>query len=376
MSVGRKLAMWLPGPLDAAARSVIDRLAATDDVHSIAIMPDAHLADEVCVGTVVATRSTLLPAAIGSDIGCGVLARRFDGDASVLQDERVAARIMAGLYRTVPEVRHARARALPEPLAGARLGEPRLASALERDGRVQFGSLGRGNHFLELQQSDGDGGLWVAVHSGSRAFGAAVLQAYLPRAAITPTRLHALDPASNAGEAYLIDMALALAYADLSRRAMMEAASDLLGSVLGLKAAPGGEISCVHNFLRRETHFGENLWVHRKGAISARAGEPGVVPGSMGTATFHVEGRGCAPSLCSSSHGAGRAMTRAAARRRVGVAELRRQLRGVWFDERRADALRDEAPAAYKDIGRVMRAQSELTRIVRRLRPVLSYKGA
>jgi tRNA-splicing ligase RtcB len=324
----------------------------------------------------VATRSTLLPAAIGSDIGCGVLARRFDGDASVLQDERVAARILAGLYRVVPQVRHARARTLPEPLAAARLGEPRLASALERDGRVQLGSLGRGNHFLELQRSDEDGRLWVAVHSGSRAFGSAVLEAYLPRAAMTDTRLHALDATSNAGEAYLIDMALALAYADLNRRAMLEAATELLGSVLGLKPAPGSEISCVHNFLRRETHFGESLWVHRKGAISARAGEPGIVPGSMGTPTFHVEGRGCPRSLCSSSHGAGRIMTRAVARRRIGVAELRRQLRGVWFDERRADALRDEAPAAYKDIGRVMRAQSELTRIVRRLRPVLSYKGA
>lgn len=376
MSGPGRLAMWLPGPLDAAARAAIDQLAATDDVHSVAIMPDAHLAEEVCVGTVVATRSTLLPAAIGGDIGCGVVARRFDGDASVLRDERAAARIMAGLYRAVPEVRHARARALPEPLAGARFGEPRLASTLERDGRVQLGSLGRGNHFLELQQADDDGCLWVAVHSGSRAFGQAVLQAYLPKTVMTDTRLHALDAASGEGQAYLIDMALALAYAEQNRRAMMEAATELVGAVLGFVPDPGSEISCVHNFLRRETHSGEDLWVHRKGAISARVGEPGIVPGSMATPTFHVEGRGYPRSLCSSSHGAGRALSRAEARRRIGAGELRRQLRGVWFDERRTDALRDEAPAAYKDIGRVMRAQSELTKIVRRLRPVLSYKGA
>ena len=376
MSGTDRLTMWLPGPLDAAARAAIDQLAATDDVDRVAIMPDAHLAGEVCVGTVVATRSSLFPAAIGGDIGCGVLARRFHGDASVLHDERVAARIMAGLYRTVPEVRHPRARALPELLASARFGEPRLASVLERDGRVQLGSLGRGNHFLEFQQSDDDGQLWVAVHSGSRAFGQAVLEAHLPRMATTGTRLHSLAAASAEGQTYLVDMSLALAYAELNRRAMMDAVIELVGALLGLGPDPGSEISCVHNFLRRETHFGEDLWVHRKGAISARAGEPGVVPGSMGTPTFHVEGRGCARSLCSSSHGAGRALTRAEARRRIGAGELRRQLRGVWFDERRADALRDEAPAAYKDIGRVMRAQSELTKIVRRLRPVLSYKGA
>ncbi|HEX2500734.1 MAG TPA: RtcB family protein [Methylomirabilota bacterium] len=370
------LQTWLAGPLDAAARAAIDRLVATEEVHAVAIMPDAHLAEEVCVGTVVATRSTLFPAAIGGDIGCGVLARGFDGDASVLRDERAAARIMAGLYGTVPAAQHARPQALPVSLAGVSPRDPRLASLLERDGRVQLGTLGRGNHFLELQQSEDNGQLWAAVHSGSRAFGQAVLDAHLPKTAVTGTGLHCLDASTDDGEAYLADMALALTYADANRRAMIEAVTALVGSVLGMTPDPASEISCVHNFVRRERHCGEALWVHRKGAISARAGEPGIVPGSMGTPTFHVEGRGCERSLSSSSHGAGRAMTRSQARRRIGVGELRRQLRGVWYDERRADALRDEAPGAYKDIGRVMRAQSELTRIVRRLRPVLSYKGA
>ena len=176
-----RLQTWLPGPLDAAARAAIARLVATDEVQAVAIMPDAHLAEEVCVGTVAATRSTLLPAAIGGDIGCGVLSLRFDGDASVLRDERAAARVLAGLYRAVPAARHPRAQALPEPLAGARLREPRAAAVLDRDGRVQLGTLGRGNHFLELQQSDDDGRLWAAVHSGSRAFGQAVLDAHWPK---------------------------------------------------------------------------------------------------------------------------------------------------------------------------------------------------
>jgi tRNA-splicing ligase RtcB len=371
-----RLRTWLPGPLDAAARLAIERLVVTEGVHVVAIMPDAHLAEEVCVGTVVATHAMLLPAAIGGDIGCGVLARPFDGDPSPLTDERAAARVMAGLYRAVPAGRQARAQPLPETLAGVRPHEPRLASVLEREGRIQLGTLGRGNHFLELQQSEVDGRLWMAVHSGSRAFGQAVLAAHRPKVALTATRLHGLDASSAEGQAYLADMALALAYADANRRAMMDAGVDLMSSLFGLRPDAGAEISCVHNFVRYEVHDGEEVWVHRKGAISARAGEPGIVPGSMGTPTYHVEGRGCERSLCSSSHGAGRAMTRSEARRRIGVSELRRQLRGVWFDERRADALRDEAPAAYKEVGRVMRAQAELTRIVRRLRPVLSYKGA
>jgi tRNA-splicing ligase RtcB len=282
---------------------------------------------------------------------------------------------MAGLYRTVPTVRHARAQALPRSIDGTRLSASGLASVLERDGRVQFGTLGQGNHFLELQQSDVDGRLWVAVHSGSRAFGQAVLGVHLPRTTMTSTGLRCIDAFTAEGRAYLTDVEVALAYADASRRVMLEAATALMGALFGMTPDLDSEISCAHNFIRRETHFGEELWVHRKGAISARSGELGVVPGSMGTPTFHVEGRGCERSLCSSSHGAGRAMSRSQARRRIGVTELHRQLRGVWFDHRRGEALRDEAPGAYKDIGRVMRAQSELTRIVRRLRPVLSYKG-
>jgi tRNA-splicing ligase RtcB len=283
---------------------------------------------------------------------------------------------MAGLYRMVPEARHVRRWVLPERLARAELKEGRLVAALERQGGVQLGTLGRGNHFVEFQESDDDARLWVAVHTGSRAFGQAVLEAHLPNATVTETGLRRLDADTLEGGHYLADLGVALAYADVNRRTIMAAVAELVSTVLGFAPDSIREISCVHNFVRRETHGDAELWVHRKGAISARAGEPGIVPGSMGTPTFHVAGRGCERSLCSSSHGAGRAMTRSQARRRIGVGELRRQLQGVWFDERRANALRDEAPGAYKDIGRVMRAQAELTKIVRRLRPILSYKGA
>jgi tRNA-splicing ligase RtcB len=134
-------------------------------------------------------------------------------------------------------------------------------------------------------------------------------------------------------------------------------------------------IDCAHNYVRREEHFGEYFWVHRKGALSAMAGETGVIPGSMGSESYHVEGRAHAAALLSSSHGAGRAMSRAAARHRITLARLEHELRGIWFDRSRASALRDEAPSAYKPIAQVMRAQRQLTKIVRIMRPVLSYKG-
>ena len=135
------------------------------------------------------------------------------------------------------------------------------------------------------------------------------------------------------------------------------------------------EIHANHNHVRLETHGDRPLWVHRKGALSAQAGEAGVIPGSMGSASFHTLGRGLPDSLCSSSHGAGRALSRTEASQRIGERQLLAEMRGVWFDQRQAGQLRDEAPSAYKDICAVMRAQRDLTRIVRRLQPVLNYKG-
>jgi tRNA-splicing ligase RtcB len=145
--------------------------------------------------------------------------------------------------------------------------------------------------------------------------------------------------------------------------------------VLDCSPEPATLITCNHNHVRRELHFGEELLVHRKGAIHVSPGGAGIVPGSMGSPSFHVEGRGCPDALDSSAHGAGRLLTRTEARRSVSRRDLARQMHGVWYDHRIEDRLRDEAPAAYKDIGSVMRAQSALVRIVRRLEPLLSYKA-
>ncbi len=149
----------------------------------------------------------------------------------------------------------------------------------------------------------------------------------------------------------------------------------MLTEVTGDGADPNTAINCHHNFIEVTEHQGQRLWVHRKGAISAREGEPGMIPGSMGAASYHVEGRGCAEALWSSSHGAGRSLSRTEARTRISRRALEHQMAGVWFDYRKSADLLEEAPRAYKDIDKVMTAQRELTRIVRRLRPLLSYKG-
>jgi len=373
---------WLAGPLPADVEDSLDRLARAEDVVQIAVMPDVHLGNEVCVGTVVATTRLLYPGAIGGDIGCGMAAIRLrdpTGDrpatpATIVQRE--AAAVLRGLYRVVPAIKHpgpTRPERLPEALRERPLSAPSLETYKRRDGAVQLGSLGSGNHFVELQVDD-DGDRWLMLHSGSRGLGQAVLHHHLA-ATISARGRPALVADSPAGQAYLADLAWALAYAEANRAEILDRAAQVIADALGLEPDPTSIVTCHHNHIRHEVHGGRGLWVHRKGAISAQGDEPGIIPGSMGTASYHVAGRGHPDALCSSSHGAGRALPRREARRRISARALEAEMAGVWFDVRHADALRDEAPSAYKDVGAVMRAQRALTRIVRRVRPLLSYKG-
>ncbi len=226
---------------------------------------------------------------------------------------------------------------------------------------------------MELQR-DTVGALWLMLHSGSRGIGQAIRDHHCG-AADGGSRLAMLDAGGLAGAAYLGDLEWALDYARQSRRRMAEVVAMGTAETLGARAQWETYADCHHNFVRREQHGSRQLWVHRKGAISAREGEPGVIPGSMGSPSFHVAGRGNVASLCSSSHGAGRVMSRTEARRQVSVKALLRRMDGVLFDHRLLNRLRDEAPQAYKDIGAVMRAQKDLTRVVRRVEPMLVYKG-
>ena len=367
---------WLAAPMEPDVSAAIDRIRRAPDVRHVAIMPDVHLATDVCVGTVVGTTTLLYPQAVGGDIGCGMLALRFDADADLLRDATAAGHLLARLAQCMPPTRRHRRAAIgiPSDVTTQRLSHPALETILRNEGTLQFATLGSGNHFVELQADD-ENRLWLLLHSGSRAMGQAIRDHHLARAGPVGGGLMALDASDGSGQAYAADVAWARAYARASRQAMSEIVTSLLAQVTGAHLAPDLLIEVDHNHVALEEHHGRRLWVHRKGAMPAGNGQAGVLPGSMGTVTFHVEGRGCPASLRSSAHGAGRAMSRHAARERIPRPALFRQMNGVWWDYRQAAGLTEEAPSAYKDIRAVMRAQRDLVKVVRALRPLLNYKG-
>jgi len=367
---------WLAAPMGQDVSEAIGRLRRAPDVQQIAVMPDVHLAEDVCIGVVVATSTLIYPQAVGGDIGCGMLAVAFDVDAGRLDDPGTAGQVLAALGRAVPARRRNRRAAVAPPgdLDQMTLSDPSLEAMRRQDGIIEFATLGSGNHFIELQ-SDEDGRLWLMVHSGSRGMGPAIRKHHLSRGDDVGGALRALEAASDQGARYLGDVAWARRFADASRRAMAGEVATVVEAVLGAPVCWDTVITTDHNHVSRERHGGRDVWVHRKGAMPASRGQAGVLPGSMGSASYHVEGRGLDAALCSSAHGAGRALSRTAARAKVTDREFRRQMQGVWYDYRLSEQLRDEAPAAYKDIKAVLRAQSDLVKVTRALQPVLNYKG-
>jgi tRNA-splicing ligase RtcB (3'-phosphate/5'-hydroxy nucleic acid ligase) len=367
---------WLAEAMNHDVSEAIERLRRAPDVQQIAVMPDVHLASDVCIGVVVATSHVIYPQAVGGDIGCGMLAVGFDIEASALHDARVAGRVLAGLGRAVPARRRSRLAVVTPPtdLTTATLSHPRLEAMRRKEGATEFATLGSGNHFIELQ-SDEDGRLWLMVHSGSRGIGPAIRDWHMVHAESVRGGLKALDVNSEQGTRYLADVAWARRFADASRKAMAEQVGSVVESLLGARVGWDTIITTDHNHVALELHGARELWVHRKGSMPAGRGQAGVLPGSMGSSSFHVEGRGNEAALSSSAHGAGRALSRTAARAKVTDREFRRQMDGVWYDYRLSDTLRDEAPAAYKDIKAVLRAQQDLVKVTRVLRPILNYKG-
>ena len=367
---------WLVDPLEGEVHQAIERLRRASDVQHVAVMPDVHLAEDVCIGVAIATTHLIYPQAVGGDIGCGILAVPFDVSAERLGDPATAGKVLAALARAVPARRWNRKVAVdpPSDVADDPLSHSQLDAAWRRQGALEFATLGSGNHFTELQ-ADGDGRLWLMVHSGSRAMGPAIRDHHLEKAEVVRSGLRALDANSAQGRAYLHDAAWARRYATASRRQIAMNIGAVLADTLTATLQWDLAIMSDHNHVESELHGGRALWVHRKGAMAAANEQWGALPGSMGAASFHVQGRGCIDALCSSAHGAGRLMSRTAARRAVTARELQRQMSGIWYDYRHADQLRDEAPSAYKDIRAVARAQRELVKIVRILRPVLNYKG-
>ena len=231
---------WVDGPLPRDVQGAIERLARSDDVRRIAIMPDVHLSADVCNGTVVATSRTLYPNAVGGDIGCGVAALAFDGEAMLLDNERAAAEVLAGLYRAIPLARHRRKdgdRLRRQPRV-VPLSTPSLEALKKKEGTLQVGTLGRGNHFVELQ-ADETGRLWLMLHSGSRGLGQAIRDHHLAQGTTGRGGLRFLEADSPEGAAYLRDVAWALAYAEASRLAMVAAVREVLERRAGRRRGRG-----------------------------------------------------------------------------------------------------------------------------------------
>ncbi len=344
-------------------------------IEFVAAMADAHVAEGVAVGSVFATERTIVPRALGGDLGCGMSALRIGVDATLL-DRSALAEILDALGRAIPTghaVHRGRGVDVPEGLLAPALSTRSLEHTREALARRHLGTLGGGNHFLELDR-DPEGGLWLLVHSGSRGLGAAVA-AHHAKVATSNTShdLMGLDVEGEDGDAYLRDVRWALEFARANREALATRALEVLGDFVPVTVEERVDIH--HNFVAREHWFGRDVLVHRKGAVAVPAGTLALIPGSMATASYLVEGLGNEDSFGSCSHGAGRVMSRKEARSAIRPDALRSAMRRVVYPERFAAHLVEEAPAAYRDIAEVLEDQEDLVRRRLRLEPVAVLKG-
>lgn len=354
----------------------------------VALMPDAHLGIGATVGSVIPTRDAIIPAAVGVDIGCGVIAVETDLRAEQLPDDLNA--LLRQIERRVPAGvghGHAARTAAAERWFGRhhpkRWRRERFTPAQEKRAVEQFGTLGSGNHYLEVGLDERDV-VWTELHSGSRGIGNQLATMHIDRArksaAVEGIELEDRDLAyfrERTGEFsdYVADMLWAQDYALANREQMMDVLLQLLFTTVG-SGAEVRRINCHHNYSARERHGDRELWITRKGAIRARFGDEGVIPGSMATGTYIVRGRGEPASYESSAHGAGRRHSRRQAKKRFTVEQLQQRMAGKAWNRDRAHALLDEIPDAYKDVESVMEDQRDLVEVEHVLHQVLNYKGS
>jgi tRNA-splicing ligase RtcB len=355
----------------------------------LALMPDAHLGLGATVGSVIPTLRAVIPAAVGVDIGCGMIAVKTQFTASDIHHS-------SGLLK---ELREQIERAVPTS-AGAynrkivATAEPRIAeleALAERNGfdpgsyvgnwRLQLGTLGSGNHFIEVSLDEEDA-VWLFLHSGSRGVGNKIAQKHIKVARAQMEKLWITLPDPDLAylvegtpefSRYIAELRWAQHFALLNREEMMDRVIRQLSEWIGTPVVERDRINCHHNFTQKETHYGKEVWLSRKGAISAKSGERGLIPGSMGTASYVVEGLGNPVALESSPHGAGRTYSRSAARKTFTHEQLREAMVGIEF--RDTPAFLDEIPAAYKPIDQVMMDAAELVTIRHTLRQIVNVKG-
>jgi tRNA-splicing ligase RtcB len=370
---GASISSWLAAPLDARAKRQIALMAALPGVQRLAVLPDAHAGSLLCNGVALATESAIYPDAVGRDIGCGYTAVRLVCEPEPLEHPRVLQTILERLCARVQTLRR-RDRAEPGELPPApTLSEPLLDAEWRRISRSQFATLGRGNHFIEIQR-DAEGHHWIMVHTGSRSLGEAVHLRHTSRAGARIRGVARLEIGTAQGDAYLHDARCVQQWASANRVALLELAARAVAEIAGAAIESSSTIDSPHNTISVEHHNAEFI-VHRKSAARARVGDRVLMAGSASTFSVHAVGLGCRASLESCAHGAGRALPRSVAARRFGAREVERQYERVVFDRRQVDRLRDEAPLAYRDLRSVLRAQHELARTTLRVFPLLSFKG-
>jgi tRNA-splicing ligase RtcB len=398
---GRPIKMWTEGvPVEAEAKQQLANAARLPFIYRhIAVMPDVHVGKGSTIGSVVPTLGAVIPACVGVDLGCGMMAAKTTLCASDLPDNLSA--IRSAIERAIPHGMTPKTRGYtgrdkgswdspPESVDLAWSGlKDEFAALCETTPRLaksnhykHLGTLGGGNHFVEICL-DEVGSVWLMLHSGSRGVGNAIGSHFIEMAKEDMRRhfinlpdkdLSYLSEGTQHYDDYIRAVSWAQKFARTNREVMMFNLIAALRSVIHKPFDTHVEaVNCHHNYVQKENHFGKNVMVTRKGAVSARAGEMGIIPGSMGAKSFIVRGKGDAESFHSCSHGAGRTMSRTEAKRRFTVADQERATAGV---ECRKDAdVIDEIPMAYKDIDAVMHAQRDLVEIVHTLKQIVCVKG-
>lgn len=397
---GQNVPIHLWTPITEVESSALDQLKNIAKLpwvfRHVAVMPDVHFGKGATVGSVIAMKDALAPAAVGVDIGCGMGAIKTNLKASDLPEslkalrDEIEARIPTGFNSHPHEIQVPRKSQHEDSRKLMQLRNdvntlwsefPTLHKQVQNlagKASVQLGTLGGGNHFIELCL-DTEGNVWMMLHSGSRNIGKELAEIHvsIARGLIHNEKLPDRDLAvflsgTSEMEAYRRDLMWAQRYAFLNRRMMFEIYKSIMRNFFP-QVMFEDPILCHHNYVSEETHFGEQVIVTRKGAIRAGKGELGIIPGSMGTKSYIVRGKGSEESFCSASHGAGRRLSRGAAKRIFNLDDLAEQTRGV--ECRKDGSVLDEIPGVYKDIDQVMANQSDLVEIVAELKQLLCVKG-
>ncbi len=386
---------WLPPEqIEPAAMQQIVKLASMPFIfRHVAIMPDCHVGMGATVGSCIPTDGAIIPAAVGVDIGCGMVAVRtplsrgdLPGDLSGIR-EGIERRIplSAGKYnRSVSSTAKTRVATL-EKKAGERLGLYKRLSG-RADWRLQLGSLGSGNHFIEVTLDESET-VWAFLHSGSRGIGNKIAMQHIRTAQrimkresirLPDSDLAYLSEGTDEFDDYIRDLRWAQDFALLNREEMMDRVMTELSYTVYDEGGHEVElelehIQCHHNFTQKERHYGKDVWVSRKGAIQAKEGQMGLIPGSMGTASYVVRGLGSVDAFETAPHGAGRRFSRTQARKRFTMDDFDRDMQGI--EVRRSKEFIDELPGAYKDIDTVMEQSRDLVEIVHTFRQLVNVKG-